>query len=166
MIYVYAILLVALNCVWLFMQVLSLPGNWLMVASAAILEWLEPGMFSYYTLGGIAMLALLGEVLEFMLGAAGAKKGGGSRWGSIGAIIGALVGGIVGTAIIPIVGSIIGACVGAFAGALIMELVMGKPLIQSAKIGKGAALGRLWGTLSKLAVGLAIWVVIAFAAFV
>lgn len=166
MVFVYATLLTLVNVVWLFLTILSLPGNWLMVLGAAGLAWWSPGMFSMGTLIAIAALALLGELLEFLLGAAGAKKGGGSKWGALGAIVGAVVGGLIGTGFLPIIGTIAGACAGAFAGALGLEIITGKKLVESMKIGKGAAVGRFWGTIAKLTVGVAIFLISAVAAFV
>jgi len=167
MIFVYAAILTLLNAAWLFVTILGLPGNWLMVLGAAGLAWWQPGMFSLWTLGTIAGLALLGELMEFLLGAAGAKKGGGSMWGALGAILGAVVGGVIGTGVLPIIGTIIGACIGAFAGALGFEMALGKKkLVESVSIGKGAAIGRFWGTIAKLTVGVMIWGICTVAAFV
>jgi hypothetical protein len=82
------------------------------------------------------------------------------------AILGGLVGGIVGTVLpVPIVGTLIGACLGAFAGSLIGDLWAGRPLFPSFEAGWGAAVGRFWGTLSKLAIGAIIVVILAVAAF-
>jgi hypothetical protein len=83
------------------------------------------------------------------------------------AILGSLGGGIAGTAFpVPIVGTLIGACLGAFAGSLIGDLWAGRPLFTSFEAAWGVALGRFWGTVSKLAVGGIIVVVLALAAFV
>jgi uncharacterized protein len=77
-----------------------------------------------------------------------------------------LVGGIVGTALpVPIVGTLIGACLGAFVGSLLGHLWAGRPLVPSFAAGWRAAVGRFWGTVSKLAVGGIIVVVLALAAF-
>jgi uncharacterized protein len=77
------------------------------------------------------------------------------------------VGGIGGTALpVPIVGTLIGACLGAFAGSLLGDLCAGRLLVSSFAAGWGAAVGRFWGTVSKLAIGGIIVVVLAIAAFV
>ncbi len=165
--FLYAVLLLLLNTAWLFLVVLGLPGNWLMVLTTALLAWWQwdQQMFSAVTLLIITGIAIAAEVLEFLLSAAGARRGGGSRWGAFGSIIGAIVGAIAGTGFLPIIGSIIGACLGAFAGALVLELITGKGLGESMRSGRGAAVGRFWGTLSKLTAGAAIWVFVAVAAF-
>lgn len=168
--YVYITLLLTLNVLWLFLVVIGLPGTWLMVLSAAGLAWWQPelGLFSRWTLVAVAVLAALGEVLEFASGAAGSRKAGGSIAGTVGALFGALAGGLFGTVLIPVpvVGSILGACLGAFGGAVGGDLLSGRDFDRSIRSGQGAAVGRFYGILGKLAVGVAIWFTLAVAAFV
>jgi uncharacterized protein len=77
-------------------------------------------------------------------------------------MVGSLVGGIMGTALpVPIVGTLIGACLGAFVGSLLGDLWAGRPLFPSVAAGWGAAMGRFWGTVSKLAIGRIMVVVLA-----
>jgi uncharacterized protein YqgC (DUF456 family) len=123
-------------------------------------------MFSWTTLCVAAGPAVLGEVLEMVLGAAGARQAGGSKRAAALAIIGSFVGGIIGTALpVPLVGTLIGACLGAFGGSLLGDVWAGRPLFQSVKAGQGAAVGRFWGTVAKLAVGAVMVVILAVAAF-
>ena len=175
MLYAYAVLLVVVNAFWLFLVILGLPGTWLMLATTALLAWWQwvPGaawseqVFHPATLAVGLLLALLGELLEFVLGAAGSKRAGGSWLGAIGAIVGGIVGGIMATFMIPIpiIGSLIGACIGAFVGAALGELAGGQEIGLSLQSGRGAAVGRFWGTVAKLGVGIAIWALIAVAVF-
>jgi uncharacterized protein len=82
------------------------------------------------------------------------------------AIVGSLGGGIMGTALpVPIVGTLIGACLGAFIGSPLGDLWTGRPLFPSFEAGWGAAVGRFWGTVSKLAIGGIIVVILAVATF-
>ncbi len=168
--YVYICVLLVLNLVWLFLVVLGLPGTWLMVLSAAGLAWWQPelDLFSNWTLVALAAMAAIGEVLEFISGMVGSKKAGGSTWGSIGGLLGALAGGIFGTVLIPIpiIGSILGVCLGAFGGAMAAEVLTGREMSKSVESGKGAAVGRFFGILIKLSLGVAIYATIAVAAFV
>jgi uncharacterized protein YqgC (DUF456 family) len=157
-----------LNLVFWIGILFGLPGMWLMVLVTAVLKWWQPGyvLVSWTVLGVAAGLAVLGEALEFVLGAAGSRHAGGSKRAAALAIIGSLVGGIAGTALpVPIVGTLIGACLGAFAGSLIGDLWAGRPLFPSFEAGWGAAVGRFWGTVSKLVIGGIIVVVLALAAF-
>ena len=168
MVYVYAVVLTLLNLVFWVGILFNLPGTWLMILVPALLEWWQPGqfMYSWTVLFVAAGLAVLGEVLEFVLGAAGSRHAGGSKRAAALAILGGLVGGIVGTVLpVPIVGTLIGACLGAFAGSLIGDLWAGRPLFPSFEAGWGAAVGRFWGTLSKLAIGAIIVAILAVAAF-
>jgi uncharacterized protein len=109
---------------------------------------------------------VLGEGLEFVLGAAGSRRAGGSRRAAALAILGSLVGGIVGTALpVPMVSILIGACLGAFMGSLLGDLWAGRPLLPSFAGGWGAAVGRFWGTVSKLTIGGIIVVILTLPAF-
>lgn len=173
--YALAVILVVLNTVWLVSVVFGLPGTWLMVLTTAIIAWLQwaPGVpaaqqaIGMWTLLALLGLATLGEVLEFIAGAAGAKKAGGSAKGAIAAIVGGVIGAIVGTFAIPIpvLGSLLGAAAGAGVGAWGIELAGGKTMESSVRIGWGAGVGRLLGTVYKLIVGVAIWLVAGLAAF-
>ena len=173
MLYLYAAIVTLLNLVWLFLTVLTLPGNWLMVLTAAVAAWMlyepeiGPGMFGIPVLIAVTVLAVIGEILEFLMGAAGTRKAGGSKRAAVASIIGAVIGGLVATPLIPIplIGTIVGVCAGAFIGATGTELLIGKQMTASVASGKGAAIGRLWGTLAKLAVGVAIFITLTVAAF-
>jgi uncharacterized protein YqgC (DUF456 family) len=151
--------LTALNVVFLLGILFNLPGTWLMVLAAALLEWWTPetALFGPLVLYVALGLAAIGELLEFVLGAAGARKSGGSRRGAVLAIVGGIVGAVLGTPLpVPVLGTLIGACAGAFAGSVLGDLWAGHPLRRSLGAGGGAALGRFWGTVAKLAVGIGI----------
>src|SRR4051794_10018940 len=71
---------------WL-MTLFSLPGNWVIVASATLFAWLVPadgssgiGM-SWSAVLALAGLAILGEIVEFAASALGASRAGGSKRG-------------------------------------------------------------------------------------
>ena len=168
MIYLYATLLTLLNMAFWSSILFGMPGIWLMVLAAALVEWAQPGeyMFSQATLYVAAGLALLAELLEFLMGAAGARQAGGSKRGAGLAIIGGIVGAILGTALpIPVLGTLIGASAGAFAGSLIGDRMAGRPMEQSVQAGRGAAIGRFWGTTAKMIIGAVVLVLLAVAAF-
>jgi hypothetical protein len=151
MIYVYAVVLTVLNLALWVGMLFNLPGTWLMVLVTAVMKWWQPGYI---------------QVSWTVLGAAGSRHAGGSKRAAALAIVGSLVGGIVGTALpVPIVGTLIGARLGAFAGSLLGDLWAGRPLFRSFEAGWGAAVGRFWGMVSKLAVGAVIVALLALAAF-
>ena len=168
LIYAYVIGLTLLNVVFWVAVLFNLPGTWLMVLFAALLEWWTPEQTVYgvAVLGSATALATLGEILEFVLGARGARKAGGSKRGAVLAIVGGIVGAVLGTPLTPILGTLIGACLGAFAGSLLGDLWAGRSLGHSMVSGRGAAVGRLWGTIAKLGIGAAIVAVLAVAPFV
>jgi uncharacterized protein YqgC (DUF456 family) len=171
MAYLWAVVLIVLNTVWLGLVLLGLPGIWLMVITAAVVAWWQYGegtpMFGVATLAIIVALAVVGEIVESAAGAAGSRGAGGTRRGTVGALVGGLAGAIVGTVLLPmpLLGSLIGASVGAGLGALGLELTGGRAMRNSVRTGLGAGAGRLLGTVLKLMVAVAVWVVLAVAAF-
>lgn len=167
--YVWLTGLVLLNGIWLFLVVLGLPGNWLMVASTALVAWLywDQGLFSLETLVALAALATLGELLELGTALVGSKAGGGTGRGSLGALAGGFGGAVLGTIFIPVplLGSLVGACLGAGLGAWGLEIQGGLPGRRAVRSGVGAGVGRFFGTVLKLSLGVLIWLVAAVAAF-
>jgi hypothetical protein len=115
------------------------------------------------------VIAIIGEVLEFMAGALGAKKGGASKQGMLGALIGGFAGTIIGTFVIPIpiVGSLIGAILGCGIGAVIGELkaTPDAQLKDTLKPAAGAVVGRILGALAKLPCAFVVWVLLSVALF-
>src|SRR5215831_10503367 len=154
--YVYAVVLTLVNLLCWVGILFGLPGTWLMVLFPVLLKWWQPDQIrvSWTVLGVAVGLAVLGEIVVFVLGAAGSRRTGGSARGAVLAIVGSIIGGIMGTALpVPIVGTMLGACLGAFVGALIGDLWAGRTLFQSLAAGRGAAIWQFWGTVAKLAIG-------------
>jgi hypothetical protein len=175
-----ASLLVLLSIVAWATSLFTLPGNWIVVALAAGFAWLFPHEAGHdvirgisWTVVGVAVaLAALGEVIEFAAGAAGAAKHGASRRAVVLSLAGALVGSIVGMLIgapVPIVGSfimaLVGGATGAFAGAYFGEMWKGRSKDAQFAAGQGAFVGKIWGTLGKLACGAVIVAIVAVDAF-
>jgi uncharacterized protein YqgC (DUF456 family) len=174
--YLWAVLLIfACGLAWL-TTLVALPGNWLIVGCAALFAWLlshsSAGGITWKTVAVLAGLAVLGEIVEFAAGAAGAAKQGASKRGVALAMIGALVGSVLGIAIglpIPILGpfvmALLGGAAGAFFGAYVGEAWKGRPHEARIAAGRGAFTGRIWGTAGKLAVGAIMLVIVAWDAF-
>ena len=147
------------------LTVVGLPGNWIMLAVAVVYDLLIPDGrlgIGLGFLGVLALLALFGELIEFLAGALGVRQMGGSGCSAVLAMLGSLIGGFLGVfagaAIpIPIVGSVIGALVlaslGALAGAVAGEKWHGRELNASLKVGAGAFVGRFLGTAAKAFAG-------------
>jgi uncharacterized protein YqgC (DUF456 family) len=167
MIYLWLILLILINAFWLGLVLFSLPGSWLMIITTILFALWQKGIFSVYTIIAAIVLALVGEILEFLAGAGGAKAAGGGKKAMAAAIIGAIVGALAGTVLIPIpiFGTLIGSALGAAIAALIVERKAGKEMKQSLKIATGAGLGRFAGLGAKIIAGVIIWLIFTIAAF-
>lgn len=153
------------------LTLLGLPGNWGLLGIAAMTASFTPEATYFDVSSTTVLLALglatLGEVVEFVAGAAGVNQLGGSRKGSALALAGSVVGTIVGIFVgvpIPIVGSLIAAVLfgglGAFVGAVAGERWDGKEWELAIKIGWGALFGKLLGTLLKSICGTIILVLL------
>src|SRR5207253_7745841 len=120
---------------------LGLPGTWVMIAAGVGYSILVPNSIGVFALIGTTVLAVAGEIFEFTLAGSYARKYGGSKRASWGAVIGGTVGAIVGVPI-PIIGPIIGGFIGAFAGALLFEYSRGSNAQTSTRVAWGARLGK------------------------
>jgi len=173
--YFWALLLTVANLGGLTATMFALPGNWLIVGLTALFAWLvhDPagGGVSWWVVGAILILAIVGEIVEFAAGAAGAARSGGSRRGMVLAIGGAMAGSIAGVSVvsfvipIPVVGTVLGAvgggALGAFGGAYLGEAWKGRTEEHRLAVGKAALIGRLFGTAGKLGVGAMMVVIVA-----
>lgn len=156
------------------LTVIGMPGNWMMVIAAAVYAFLtpeeSPAVIGWGVVGALAVLAALGELLEFLAAALGVAKARGSRRGAVLALVGSLMGGIAGIFVgvpIPVIGPIVAAVlfagVGALCGAMVGEGWKGRSLGDSWQVGKGAFWGRLLGTFAKILVGSVIVVIAVLA---
>ncbi len=136
----------------------GLPGAWLMIAGALVVTlcnplWNATPIWSWTTIGVVLGLCVFGEILETAAAGLGAKAGGGTKRGMVGAILGSMLGAFIATFAIPIplVGTLIGAIAGAFVGALLGELTHKEIATKGelAKSATGAAIGRVLGILGK-----------------
>jgi len=146
----YYSLLVALLLAGLFINLLGLPGLWVMVVSALGYAWLTDWRYlGWPGLVALLVLALVAELVEFLAGSAGAKKAGGSKRGMIGGIVGGLLGAIFLSVIpIPGVAQLVGAIIGTFLGVVAVELLwVGKQVDHSVQIGVGTVLKTLIGVI-------------------
>jgi uncharacterized protein YqgC (DUF456 family) len=161
---VFALLLILVLLACWAIDLLGLPGNWLMVAATAVYAYFVPtqsrAALGWKTVVALLVLAALGEIVELLAGSLGAARAGGSKRAAVmallGSVFGALLGMIVGLPV-PLVGSILAAvlfaAVGAMIGAVLGEMHAGRDLDASLRIGKLAFWGRLAGTAGKLFLG-------------
>ncbi len=147
----------------LILIVLGLPGLWIMIASAVTYTMVVPGRpIGWLTIVLICILGVIAEVIDFALAGRYARKYGGSRRAAWGAIIGGMIGAFVGVPV-PIVGPVIGAFIGSFGGALVAEFSKGGEAGPATRVATGALIGRITGTVVKIALGftIAIWIFLA-----
>jgi len=153
----------------------GLPGTWILLALAAGVELVDARLggpaetFGWELLLLGAGLALLGEIVEAVSGAVGARLGGASRRGMVGALLGGILGAIFFTPLlpVPVVGTLVGAVIGTFAGAWIGEATgpARRTREETLRASVGAVLGSLFGRVGKLVPGIAVWVLLVRAAW-
>ena len=118
-----------------------IPGTPLILAGAviyAVATDFDPvGPWHLLILVGIAVVAYS---LDYLAGAAGVKKLGGSRWAMLGAVFGAIIGVFFGP---------LGLILGPIVGAVLMELMISKEIRTSLRSGVGTVLGMLLGLVAK-----------------
>lgn len=146
----------------LFLNVVGLPGNWVLVATALIVKLIPKfGDYSWVYFFVILALAVLGEVIESLLGLVVVAKKGGTRWGVIGSFVGGFSGVLFGATILPPFGSVIFGFLGAFAGAVAGEYINEQRADAALKVGFWSFVGRAMAIMGKVAAGLGIvWILI------
>ncbi len=162
-----ACLLIISNATAVVLNLFMLPGNWLMVGTVTLYA-----AFSSYGRGpgwGIvavsASLAVLGEILETVMGSAKAARQGASRRAMLLSLVVSMAGSFLGTFLIPIpiagtiIGAIAGAAGGAFLGAWLGEAWKGTSMERRTAIGTAALTGRMIGMAAKLMIGIVIFAI-------
>ena len=169
-----AILLFTLSFVFWTLNLLSLPGNWMIFLAVAVYAFFMPpdqrvdvGLPVAATLAG---MALTSELVEFGAGTLRVRRAGGSKRGAVLALFGSMAGSVIGLFVglpIPVFGQmtavLLFASTGALVGAVAGELWAGRQLEQSMGIGHAAFWGQLLGTMGKVMVGLLMIVLLAVA---
>ncbi len=156
--------LTAIVSAWI-LNTVSAPGNWAMVALAALYWWLMPAE-SPYAIGGwiltvLVGLAIVGEIIEFGTSALGTRHAGGSRRGAWLSILGSVIGSITGVFVgipVPVIGSLLAALLfagcGAMLGAYLGERWDGKTNREAWRVGWASFCARLIGSLAKMLTGI------------
>lgn len=165
--HVAGLLLVVANVAAWIATLFTLPGTWIIVGLAALAAWFLPEAdgrslgVGWWEVAVLAALAVVGEIVELLGGAAGAQQAGASRRSMALALVGASAGSLLGALIgipIPLVGPLLAALAGggagAFAGAYVGEAWKGRRHDDRLLVGRVAFVGRLVGTAGKLGIGL------------
>jgi uncharacterized protein YqgC (DUF456 family) len=133
----------------------GLPGTWVILTASSVYGWATGfqriGIPLLIILAGVAILA---EVLEYLMGMAGATRFGASKKGAFVSLLGGIIGALVLAPVLFGLGALIGLFIGAFLGAFFYELFSNRNLKKSIKSGYGAFLGRFSGTMMKILLAL------------
>ena len=143
------------------LQLLGLPGTWVLVAGAFLLRWLKgPGYIDMPIVGVLFLMAVLAEVLEFLAAVRGANAGPPVKGASVAAIFGAIAGGLAGAPVLFGLGAIPGMAAGAWLAVFAVALAGGAGFGHAARTALGAMAGRIRGTALKMAVAVTMVAVI------
>ncbi|MGA2498572.1 MAG: DUF456 domain-containing protein [Tepidisphaeraceae bacterium] len=152
MVWLYYVILLLVMLAGVLLTLMTLPGLWLMLAATAGYAWLTHFKYISLTMLGILLgITVVAEILETFAAGHMARKSGGSRRASIGALVGGVAGAALLAVPLPVIGILVGACLGAFAGAMLMEVTKRGDAAKSLDVGIAAAKGKLAGTLLKVA---------------
>ena len=129
-----------------------LPGPPLSFVAVLLVHFTRFADFSGRALFFMGALALIVQVLDYIVPVWGTKKFGGSKYGTWGSILGLIAGIIVLPALGIVLGpfGLLGILGGPFVGALIGELIAGKDSDKAMRAAFGSFIGFLTGTFMKL----------------
>lgn len=136
----------------------AVPGAAIVFVGIVLIGWADDftriGQTALFWLGGVAVVA---SFIDNVTGALGARYGGASAWGVIGALVGALAG-------LPF--GLPGVVLGPLIGAIVLEFVKNPDASRAANAGLGTLLGFLAGAVLKSALTLLMVGLAVFAYFV
>ncbi len=131
-----------------------LPGPPLSYVGLLLLHFTRFATFGTNTLVFLGLLAVLVQILDYMVPVWGTRKFGGTKYGTWGSIIGL----IAGMFFLPAIGpfGIITLLAGPFLGAFIAERMAGRERHEATRAALGSFIGFMAGTFMKLASSLVI----------
>jgi uncharacterized protein len=122
----------------------ALPGVPLIFGGVLLAAWAEDFQrIGGWTVGVLAVLALIGFVVDYVAASLSAKRAGASRQGLIGAALGTVAGiftGLWGLVFMPLLGAAIG------------EFIAHKDALRAGRVGAATWFGLLVGTAVKVAI--------------
>ena len=143
------------------LQLLGLPGTWLLAGDALLFRWLMgPDLIEYQTVFILILMAVVAEALEFVTAVQGARAGPPVKGSAAAAIAGAILGGIAGAPVMFGLGAIPGMALGAWFAVFIVALAGGSAIGPASTAAFGAMTGRIKGTVLKFMVAVAMVAVI------
>ena len=148
-----AVLVILLMLCSLALHVFGLPANWLVLALVAGWKFYQPETMTWNFIIILGVIAVVGEILEFVAQYFGGKKYGATGRGNIGAFIGAIGGAILGAPFFFGLGALPGALLGSFGGCLVLELTHGRSFEEAKHSAYGAFWGKAFGMALKISLG-------------
>ena len=148
-----AVLVILLMLCSLALHIFGLPANWLILALAASWKFYQPQAITWNFIIFLGVIALVGEILEFVAQYFGGKKYGATGRGNIGAFIGAIAGAILGAPFFFGLGALPGALLGSFGGCFALELTHGRSFDEAKHSACGAFWGKAFGMAMKISLG-------------
>ena len=134
---------------------LGIPGGWIAFGAIAVYDIATRfSAVGWKWLVVMAVILLVGELIESLLGIVYVARKGASRWGVLGTFIGGIVGAIGGSFVVPFIGSLIFGLVGAFVLAVVFEYMYYKSLDRALQTGFFAFIGKLAAMFVKLVLSL------------
>jgi len=163
-----SILLLVIALASVSLNVVSLPGNWVILATGLAMSIYHGGRQPHWAILVVILLVLLvAEALEFLSGMVGARQFGACKAAAWAAIAGAIIGGLVGIPPITIVtlgiDHLVAAIAGAYLAAWIVELLKKRSVKEASLAALGAALGRGAGLVVKVGAGILAWLILLLA---
>lgn len=144
---------------------IGLPGMWAYLAMVGIWKSVNDALpISWATILVAFALAVVAEVIEWVLASRYTTKYGGSKRAGWGAIIGGIVGAFVGFPV-PVVGPMIGSFAGAFVGALVGEYTATGRHVDAGRVAWGALVGRVVAVAVKVSITFAVMIILVLASF-
>ncbi len=154
------VILMAGLAVGLLLIPLGLSGNFVIIGLLALYDLTHGFSIFGHTLLVFLGLAVVGEVVEALLGSAMAKRYGAGKGGMAGAFIGGIVGAIAGSALWAPIGTLIGSFIGAFLLAFLLEWFIHRGdeggAAEGFKAGWGAFVGKFLAMGFKVSIGIGI----------
>ncbi len=151
-----AIIFCVILFLMIFLNFLSLPGNWVMAVLVLISAVFVPdGTYGFLYWVILFSLLILGEGAEFYLQIHQGKKVNASSSSNILGIAGAIVGGILLMPLFLGFGAVLGTLLGAFSGAFLGERFFAKNSTEkSLQVAKASLMGKFLGILIKFGFGM------------
>ncbi len=142
LLWIVAILMIVIGVIGTVMP--AIPGVVFVFGGIALAAWIDDfTRVSAWTVGALALLALVGVAADYVAAALGAKRAGASNLAIVGAAIGTVAGvftGLIGLLFMPLAGAAIG------------EYIAQRDLRRAGKVGIATWLGLLIGTAVKVAI--------------